>query len=138
MPRVRANAAAKFARNAAQAGGAYQDGVQNPRTPWAAATIAAEANQAAGVQAAIAAKSFAKGVRKAGDAKYTRGAVEKGVQRFSQGVQLAEGDYQTGVAPYFAVIESTTLPPKFPKGDPRNIQRVAAMAQALRAKKLAG
>jgi hypothetical protein len=34
------------------------------------------------------------------------------------------------------VISSTTLPPKYAKGDPRNVQRVATMAAALRAAKM--
>jgi hypothetical protein len=35
------------------------------------------------------------------------------------------------------VIESIQLPPRGPKGDPRNIERVRVIAQALRARKLA-
>jgi hypothetical protein len=136
MPKVRTGAAEKFVRNAAAAAPAYTQGVQSPRTPWAAATLAGAANQAAGVQAAITAKRFEKGVQKAGDAKYLRGAIEKGASRFTQGVQTAQGDYATGVAPYTQVIESTQLPPRYAKGDPRNIERVRVMSLALRAKKL--
>src|SRR6266568_5164282 len=56
----------------------YQKGVQNPRTPWAAAAAAAGPAQAAGVQAAIANKSFEKGIARAGDAGWQRGATTKG------------------------------------------------------------
>jgi hypothetical protein len=35
------------------------------------------------------------------------------------------------------VIANTVLPPRGPKGDPRNLDRVKAITTALRAKKLA-
>jgi len=137
MPKVRGNPSEKWTRKASAATQDYTDGIKDPRTPWAAATAASAANQAAGVQAAIARKAFEKGVAKAGDSKWSRKAAGVGASRFSQGVQAGSDDYAAGVAPYLQVIESTTLPPRGPKGDPRNLQRVAAIANALRAKKLA-
>lgn len=137
MPKVRANSADKWARKASASTQDYTEGVANPRVPWAQATQAAAANQAAGVQAAIQRKAFEKGVARAGDEKWKRKAEGVGSSRFSQGVQAGVNDYQQGVAPYLQTIESTTLPPRGPKGDPRNIQRVAAIADALRKKKLA-
>ncbi len=138
MAKVRAGTAAKWGTNASQSGAYYQQGVQNPRNDWATATAASAANQAAGVQKAIQEKSFEKGVRKAGSAKWQNGAINKGVNRFTTGVQSAQGDYETAVAPYLQTIESTTLPPRYPKGDPRNLLRVTAIADALRKKKLQG
>jgi len=137
MPKVRGNASEKWVRKASASTQDYSEGVANPRVPWAQATAAAAANQAAGVQAAIQRKAFEKGVAKAGDEKWRRKAEGIGSSRFSQGVQAGASDYATGVAPYLQTIESTTLPPRGPKGDPRNIQRVAAIADALRKKKLA-
>ena len=37
--------------------------------------------------------------------------------------------------PYLETIAATQLPPRFAKGDPRNVQRVAAIAAALRKRK---
>jgi len=136
MPKVRSGASEKWVRKASASTQDYQEGVTNPRTPWAAATQAAAANQAAGVQAAIQRKAFEKGVQRAGDEKWKRKAEGVGASRFSQGVQAGASDYASGVAPYLQTIESTNLPPRGPKGDPRNIQRVAAIADALRKKKL--
>lgn len=130
--------AGKWARKASASSQDYSEGIANPRVGWAQATQAAAANQAAGIQAAIAGKRFEKGVAKAGDAKWARKAEAVGASRFSQGVQAAAGDYATGVAPYLQVIESTQLPPRAPKGDPRNLTRVAVLAAALRAKKVGG
>jgi hypothetical protein len=51
-------------------------------------------------------------------------------------VQIAKDDYAKGFGPYANVIAATTLPPRYPKGDPRNIERVSAIAQALHQEKV--
>jgi hypothetical protein len=136
MAKVRANAGARWARKASAAGQDYADGVQAPRVDWQAATLAATASQAAGVQAAIQRGSYAKGVQSAGTAKWQSRAVHLGTSRFAQGVQETTGDYERGVAPYLQTIEGLTLPARGPKGDPRNLERVKVIAAALRAKKV--
>lgn len=128
--------AAKWARVTPQRTDDYQSGVENPRTDWQQATAAAAGAQAAGVQQAIAEKRFEKGVAKAGTAKWQKGATDKGVQRWGPGVQAAGGDYEQGFKPYADTIKSTTLPPRYPKGDPRNLDRVKAISSALHAKKV--
>lgn len=129
------HSAAKWQQNTSNATGAYQDGVQNPREDWATATKAAEPNWKAGVDKAKADGSFGKGVTKAGTAKQQNAALSKGVNRFSQGVAQASGDYQQGIAPYISVLERTNLPARGPKGDPKNIDRVRAVTTALHAAK---
>jgi hypothetical protein len=128
----------KYASRGAAAGADYQAGVNAPRQPWAAATTAAAQTYAAGVQAAIGNRSFERGVAAAGDGKWQRKAAGVGAQRYPTGVQAAQGDYASGVSPYLDVIRNLTLPPRMPKGDPSNIQRVAAIATALRQKKITG
>jgi len=137
MPRVRPNAAERWARRAAQATPDYVAGVQSPRQSWAQATTAAEASWQAGVQQAISDKRWTRGVQQAGDQRWQAKTVAKGQSRFAEGVSQAQPDYQQGVAPYLQVIESIQLPPRGPKGDPRNIERVRVLTQALRARKLA-
>lgn len=116
----------------------YTAGIENPRKPWAEATQAADANYKAGIQKSIAANSFSKGVAKAGNAKWQKNALEKGPARWAQGVAVSQDAYEQGFAPYAQVIASLTLPKRGPKGDPANINRVAAVADALHKKKLAG
>jgi hypothetical protein len=87
------------------------------------------------VEEAIREKRFEKGVAKAGDQKWQQKAATKGAERFGPGVNAAQADYEAAVAPYLQVIASTTLPPRGPKGDPKNFERVKVMAMALRAKK---
>lgn len=116
----------------------YEQGVKNPRTDWAGAATNAAPNFASGVSAAIAAGSYGKGITKAGTGKWQAKAVSKGVPRFGPGVQEARPDYEAAITPYIQTIESTTLPPRGPKGDPRNYARVTAIGQALRNKKIKG
>lgn len=130
--------AKKFASRGGAAGADYSAGVQQPRVPWAQATTAAVNNYAAGVQQAIGNGSFQKGVAAAGDEKWSRKATGVGAQRYGPGVQAAQPDYAKGVAPYLDTLRNLNLPPRAPKGDPSNVQRVAAIATALRARKLAG
>jgi len=116
----------------------YESGVKNPLKDWATNTAQAEDAWAAGVQEAAANKRFGAGVRKAGTEKWSRKVVEVGVPRWGAGVRAASPDFENGFKPYRDVIESTALPPKYAKGDPRNIDRVAAISQALHKKKVSG
>jgi len=59
----------------------------------------------------------------------------KGPQRFAEGVQLAEGEWQKGFGPYHTAISNLSLPARGPAGSPANLQRVAAIATTLRAVK---
>jgi hypothetical protein len=79
--------------------------------------------------------SYAKGVAKAGTAKWQDKATKKGPARFSEGVVLAASDYGTAFQPYADVIKATTLTPRYPRGDIRNLDRVKTISQALRKKK---
>ncbi len=124
--------AAKWARRAASAGTEYSEGVANPSRSWSQASQAAAPNYAAGVQAAVARGGFARGVQAAGDAAWSQGATTKGPARFAEGVQLAQPAYTSGFGRVAAAINATALPPRQPTGSPANIQRVAAIATALR------
>lgn len=109
----------------------YRIGVENPRRDWAQATVAAEGAYQDGVTKAITQKRFGKGVKAAGTAAWQQGAIEKGVTRWGPGVTLAKDKYARNFQKYRDVIERTQLPPRFARRDPRNLARVAAMANAL-------
>jgi hypothetical protein len=140
MPKIRSAGAIgdKWARVTPERAEDYKIGVTNPKKDWAAETKAAETNYEAGVKSAMTRKAFGKGVDKAGTAKWQEGALKKGVDRFGPGVMAGQDNYEKGFAPYRDVIEHTVLPTRYPKGDPRNIERVKAIAKALHDKKLAG
>jgi hypothetical protein len=122
----------KWVRRASVAGPDYLQGVQNPRQSWSTAAAAAEANYKAGVTAAANAGRYGIGVKAAGDEKWRNGAVKKGPGRFTEGVAMSRDEWQKGFSPYHSAISNLTLPPRGPKGSPQNIQRVAAIATALR------
>jgi hypothetical protein len=114
----------------------YTIGIKNPKRDWAqAATSAKESHKAAMTQAASN-DSYAKGVAKAGTARWQDKATKKGPSRFAEGVAIGAPDYGTGFAPYADVIKATALTPRFPKGDLRNLDRVKVISQALRKKKV--
>lgn len=114
----------------------YRLGIQNPKRDWADETLAATDNYKLGVDAAHAKGLFAKGVRSAGSAKWKDKALKKGPGRFAEGVMVGASDYEKGFAPYREAIEAVDLGPKFPKRDPRNIDRVKRVVEALIAKKV--
>lgn len=122
----------KYARVTPQRSQDYEYGVKNPRRDWASATTEADDAYREGVQAAIQRNAFSEGVRAAGSEKWQGRAATVGVQRWGPGVQAGVSAYEEGFAPYRQVIESTTLPERFPKGDPRNYERVRAIGEALR------
>lgn len=121
-----------------QRAGEYLEGVKNPRRSWQQGAEDAEASYEAGVTEAIANKSFAKGVAQAGDTKWKEGAIKKGASRWPEGVRLGGDAYREGFAPFHSKIQATTLPPRGPKGDPRNYDRVRAIGEALHEEKVKG
>lgn len=132
-----ASAATKWAARAGAAAQDYAAGVQAAGNSQQTNALAAAPTWAAGVQAAVSNGSYAKGVQKSGN-KWQTNAAGKGAARYPTGIAAGKDPYSTGVAPFLQTIANLTLPPRAPKGDPSNIQRVATIAQALRAQKLAG
>ena len=125
----------KWTRRASVAGPDYLSGIQNPRRAWAEAAGAGEGNYKAGVVAAANAGRYGAGVKRAGDSKWKDGALKKGPGRFAEGVAIGVADWKKGFEPYQSAISAIKLPDRGPKGSPQNIQRVAAIATALRALK---
>lgn len=122
----------KWARRAQVAGPDYQAGVQQPRRDWAEAAAGAENNYKLGVTQAANAGRFGSGVRSAGTERWRRKALAVGPNRFAEGVAVAKPDWEDGFRPYQETIAAVSLPARGPKGAPQNVQRVAAIATALR------
>jgi hypothetical protein len=116
----------------------YKLGVQSPRRDWATETEAASDNWKAGVDQAAAKGLFPKGVRDAGTEKWSKNSLKKGPSRFAEGVYIAGPDYRKGFAPYHAAIEAADLGPKFPRRDPRNLERVRKVVDAMVKTKVGG
>lgn len=116
----------------------YKLGIQNPRRDWEEETVEAKDTYKAGIDAAHAKGLFAKGVKEAGTKKWQDKALKKGPGRFAEGVYIAGPDYEKGFAPYRDAIERVDLGPRFPKRDPRNIDRVKRIVDALIKTKIGG
>lgn len=125
----------KWGRVTPQRAEDYALGIKNPKRDWAQSAGAAKESHKAAMVAAATNDSYAKGIAKAGTARWQEKASKKGPARFSEGVVLAAPDYGTGFGPYADTIKATTLPPRFPRGDIRNLDRVKTISQALRKKK---
>ncbi|MCL5026643.1 MAG: hypothetical protein M1531_09165 [Chloroflexi bacterium] len=115
----------------------YEQGVRNPTKDWAGSTQASASNFKAAVSAGDIDKRFSGGVRRAGTAKWQRKAVDVGASRYGPGVTAAAGDYQAGMAPMIETLAQVNLPPRRPRGDPGNLDRVKAVADALSKRRLA-
>jgi len=128
--------AAKYARVTPGRSGDYEDGIQaTSPSDYVNATTVAEPNYERGVTQGIARKAFGKGVRKAGD-KWRDKSLKHGPSRYMTGTGDAAPDYEAGYAPYREVISGLTLPPRGPAGDPKNIERVRVVSEALRKAKV--
>jgi len=109
----------------------YKIGIQNPRRDWEEETLEAKDNWKAGIDAAAAKGLFEKGVREAGTTKWKDKALKKGPGRFAEGVYIAGDDYERGFKPYREAIAAVDLGPRFPRRDPRNLERVRRVVNAL-------
>ena len=109
----------------------YKLGIAHPKRDWEAETLAAKDNWKAGIDAAAGKGLFEKGIAKAGTKKWQDKALKKGPGRFAEGVYIAGPDYEKGFAPYREAIAATDLGPKFPRRDPRNLDRVRRVVEAL-------
>lgn len=116
----------------------YRLGIENPKRDWADETLAAEGNWKAGVDAAAQKGMFGKGVTKAGTNKWQKKALLVGPGRFAEGVYAAKDDYEKGFAPFREAIEKVDLGPRFPRRDPRNLERVKRVVDALVKVKVGG
>jgi len=114
----------------------YKKGVQSPKRDWATEAEASAPNWKAGVDAAANKGLFEKGVAKAGTKKWQEKALSKGPGRFAEGVYASGPDYEKGFAPYREAIARVDLGPKYPRRDPRNLDRVKKVVDALVAERM--
>lgn len=133
MPKVRSigKIAEKYGRVTPAKGHELEAGLRDPKKVWVEEAAAAGEAWRGGVEGAIARDGFVKGVVDAGQSAYIEPALKLGVSRYRAGVEFGIPKYSKKFAPFRDVIESTTLPPRGPVGDPANIDRVRTMAAAL-------
>ena len=114
----------------------YEAGVKDPKKDWETETVKGEDAYEGSMAEVLAQHRFSKGVRKAGTGAWSHGVIEKGVPRYGPGVRASRDKYEENFAPFVAELERITLPTRGARGDPRNIERVATLANALHKKRL--
>ena len=122
-----------------RSGGATQDytkGAVAAANKYATEAGAAAPNYQAGVTASFGRNAYQTGVQKAGAAKYSMGVTKKGGARYAGGITAGKESFSQGMTGVLSTLQGVTLPARGPRGSPGNIQRVAAIASALRAAKV--
>jgi hypothetical protein len=127
----------KWSTRAAAAVTDYAEGIANPKVPWSQAAVAAKDAWRQGVTDAAGRDAFAKGVARAGDAKWLKKAQEFGPTRYPDGVSKTKDDYKNGFAPFYDALTKVELPARRARGDPANVERVKAIMTAMRSTKQA-
>jgi len=127
----------KWAANAGNAAAEFAQNAQAAAETWAANTAAAANNYHQAVSASAVKDRFRRGVQRAGAAKFSRKIAAVAQSRYSTGVSEGLDDWRTGFEPYASTLAGLTLPARRPRGDVANLQRVAAVASALNARRLA-
>jgi len=126
----------KWVCRTAEATEDYVKGIKETTKSWAKCTCEAADNYKAGVDAAHVKASMRKAVQKLGQQGYLQKTLAKGPQRFAEGVTGAGDAYEKGYEPFHKTIPTILLGPRFPRGDPRNIERCKAVCTAMGQKKV--
>uniref|UniRef100_A0A6M3LCF5 Uncharacterized protein n=1 Tax=viral metagenome TaxID=1070528 RepID=A0A6M3LCF5_9ZZZZ len=114
----------------------YKKGIKDTTKSWGKCTCEAEDRYKAGVDAAQSRGAFKKGVEKVGRTGFLQKTLLKGPTRFAQGVADGADAYEEGYKPYHAHFPSIFMPTRFPRGDPRNLERCKAVCTAMGQKKV--
>lgn len=120
-------ATSKWQKNTSSSTQEYIKGVQNPKKSWGKECCESADRYKAGVDKAHTKDALRRGVIKAGGKTWSAKTLQKGPTRFAQGVIGAGDDYGAGFAPYHNAIPSIIMPTRYPRGDPRNINRCGAV-----------
>ena len=114
----------------------YRAGIINPLKSWKVGASAGASVWNTEARRMETAAKFEHGVKKAGTEKWREKALELGVQRWGPGVIFGRPAYETGFAPFRDMLFGLSIPKRYGRGDPRNIERVKTVAAALHQKKL--
>lgn len=123
----------KWSRRSGGASTDYENRVRSTTRSWEASTAAAEKNYQQGVTEAAGRGAFGKGVKRRGNEGWKQATLQKGPSRYVQGVQVGQGEYQSGVGPVLDLIARTDIPARGPRGAAGNYQRTQRIGEALSA-----
>lgn len=126
----------KFVDRSAAASGDYVKGAQETTRDQAARAIAAKQVYQQALTASFGRGAYEKGLSKSGKSGWLKGVTEKGGNRFGEGVAASGAKYAAESGKYDGARGAAESLPRGPKGSPQNLQRVVAVANALRGAKV--
>lgn len=129
---------AKWQNRTAAASQDYSDGAASTDKDQAARAIAAKEVYKTALTESFGRDAYSKGLQRSGKGGWLRGVQEKGAQNFSTGVgsNTAREKYTTNSGKYDGARKAAEGLPRGARGNPANLQRVAAVANAQRAIKV--
>jgi len=129
--------ASKWIGRARVAGADYEAGVRAPKVAWSTAAAGAADTFFSAVSSPDSKTLFLRGIRRAGDARWSDMALKKGVNRFPQGVEMSEAYYRSQMGDVLGQIETVSLASRGPRGAAQNYNRVKDIGDKLHAWRLA-
>jgi len=129
----------KWAQRTGAASQDYAAGVRDTDKDQASRAIAAKEIYKAALTESFGRDAYAKGLQRSGNQGWKMGVAEKGAQNFSTGVstQGAQSKYTENSARYDTARMAAEKLPRGPRGSAQNLARVSAVANAMRAVKVA-
>ena len=128
----------KWQRKASAATEDYRAGVETPRRSWKEAVLAAADAYYAALQNVINQDLWRKALAGISEDEWKRKAIELGVRRYADGVRANADKYAKKMSKVLAILKELTLPPRGPRGDPKNLDRVRVIMEALHKAKIEG
>ncbi|MFA5365522.1 MAG: hypothetical protein WC325_10130 [Candidatus Bathyarchaeia archaeon] len=131
-------AVSKWQQRAGAASTDYADGARSTDKDQAARAIAAKAVYQQALTESFGRDAYGKGLARSGKQGWLQGIEQKGAQNFSTGVSadVARNKYVSNSSKYDSARKAADALPRGARGSASNLQRVAAVANALRAVKV--
>lgn len=131
-------AVGKWQQRAANASTDYTEGARTTDKDQAQRAIAAKGIYQQGLQESFARGSYEKGLQRSGKAGWIAGVEQKGGQNYGTGVSsdIARSKYVTNSSKYDSARKAADSLPRGPRGSAANLNRVAAVANAMRSIKV--
>lgn len=128
----------KWQQRAAAASADYAEGARTTDKDQAQRAVAAKAVYQQALTESFARDSYSKGLTKSGKAGWLAGVEQKGASNYSTGVatDISRSKYVLNSSKYDSARKAADTMPRGPRGSAANLNRVAAVANALRAVKI--
>lgn len=122
----------KWGKRSTAAASDFRVGVETPLEDWQKKSVGAKEAWRTGVTEAAGRDAYGVAVGKTPTTFWQKRTIELGVPRYPDGVGKSVDVYKDKFAPFYKTLSELTLPDRGPRGDPRNLERVKTITEALR------